>query len=311
MNLYEQQARNRRRTWLVMAVFVGLVLLLGLGFDAALTSAQGAIVPIGTVAALLYGSSTAAYSYFNGDRAVLASTRAVDLESAIAANPAHLPYRQLQNVVDEMAIAAGLPRPRVYVIADQDPNALATGRDPGHAVICVTTGLLHKLDRLELEGVVAHELSHIGNYDILLGSLVVVMVGIVTLLSDWIMRSYFWGGRRRRDDERGGQGAAILLVAGMLLALVAPLIAQLVRLAISRRREFLADASGALITRYPKGLADALRKLDADTDPLEAANKATAHMYIVNPLKGQGGMVNRLFSTHPPIGERIRALERM
>jgi len=166
------------------------------------------------------------------------------------------------------------------------------------------------MNRLELEGVVAHELSHIRNYDILLGSLVVVMVGVVTLLSDWIFRSFFWGGRRRRDNRGGGgQAQAILLIVALLLALLAPLVAQLVRLAISRRREFLADASAAMLTRYPKGLADALRKLDADSDPLEAANKATAHMYIVNPLRGDRGMVSRLFSTHPPVAERIRALE--
>jgi heat shock protein HtpX len=296
--IYEQIAANKRNSILLCALFVVFVAFLGWIFGQVSSMGNGGIA-LAVVIALFWTFG----SYYWSDRIVLAMSGARPLRKE--------EFPHLFHSVEGLSIAAGLPVPRVYVIEDSAPNAFATGRDPGHAVICVTTGLLHKLDRLELEGVVAHELSHIGNYDILLGSLVVVMVGIVTLLSDWIMRSYFWGGRRRRDDERGGQGAAILLVAGMLLALVAPLIAQLVRLAISRRREFLADASGALITRYPKGLADALRKLDADTDPLEAANKATAHMYIVNPLKGQGGMVNRLFSTHPPIGERIRALERM
>ena len=296
--IYEQIAANKRNSILLCALFVVFVAFLGWIFGQVSSMGNGGIA-LAVVIALFWTFG----SYYWSDRIVLAMSGARPLRKE--------EFPHLFHSVEGLSIAAGLPVPRVYVIEDSAPNAFATGRDPGHAVICVTTGLLHKLDRLELEGVVAHELSHIGNYDILLGSLVVVMVGIVTLLSDWIMRSYFWGGRRRRDDERGGQGAVILLGAGMLLALVAPLIAQLVRLAISRRREFLADASGALITRYPKGLADALRKLDADTDPLEAANKATAHMYIVNPLKGQGGMVNRLFSTHPPIGERIRALERM
>jgi heat shock protein HtpX len=212
--------------------------------------------------------------------------------------------------VEGLSIAAGIPKPRVYVIEDSAPNAFATGRNPGHAVVCVTTGLVQKLNRLELEGVIAHEMSHIKNYDILLGSLVVVMVGVVVLISDFILRTFIWGDRRRRSDG-GGQGATILIIVGLLLAVLAPIIAQLIRLAISRRREFLADAAGAMLTRYPKGLADALRKLDADREPLEAANKATAHMYIVNPLQEVRGVVNRMFSTHPTVADRIKALESM
>ena len=200
--------------------------------------------------------------------------------------------------------------PRCYVIDDTAPNAFATGRNPRTAVICVTTGLLGKMNRAELEGVIAHEMSHIKNLDIRLQTIVVVMVGVAALLSDWMLRSVLWGGGRRGGSRDKGAGA-ILAVVGLLLAAFSPIIAQLLQLAISRRREFLADADGAMLTRYPAGLASALRKIAADTEPLEAANKATAHLYIVNPLKDIKGAVNRMFSTHPPIEERIAALEKM
>ncbi|MEI6633891.1 MAG: zinc metalloprotease HtpX [Chlamydiota bacterium] len=296
--LYEQIAKNKRNSVILCILFIVFVAAMGWVFGQVSSIGNGGVV-LAMVIALVWTFG----SYYWSDRIVLAMSGARPLEKE--------EFPHLFHAVGGLAIAAGIPVPKVYVIEDSAPNAFATGRNPAHAVVCVTTGLLQKMDRLELEGVIAHELSHIGNYDILLGSLVVVMVGVVTLLSDWIMRSYFWGGRRRRDEDGGGQAAVILMIVGILLALLAPLIAQLVRLAISRKREFLADASGAMLTRYPKGLADALRKLDADPDPLEAANKATAHMYIVNPLKEYGGMVNRLFSTHPPIEERIRALEAM
>ncbi|MCC7243676.1 MAG: M48 family metallopeptidase [Acidobacteria bacterium] len=322
MNLYEQQARNRRRTWLVMAVFVGLVLLLGLGFDAALTSAQGAIVPIGTVAALLYGSSTAAYSYFNGDRAVLASTRPVDLESAIAANPAHLPYRQLQNVVDEMAIAAGLPRPRVYVIADQDPNALATGRDPDRASIAVTEGLLDVLDRDQLQGVIAHEMSHIRNYDIRLMTIVAALVGAVALLADWSARGWrlgALGGRRGSGSGRSREGGSaltiLILVVWLLAMIVAPLVARLLAMMVSRQREFLADASAAELTRNPGALADALEAIEARVEPTRAIHLGSAQLCIADPLgrpvNHRGGRWANLLGSHPPMPDRIAALRRM
>jgi heat shock protein HtpX len=221
-------------------------------------------------------------------------------------------YPYLYHTVEGLAIAAGVPSPHCYVIDDTAPNAFATGRNPKNAVICVTTGLLQKMNRLELEGVIAHEMSHIKYYDVLLQTVAVVMVGIVALLSDWMLRSFWWGGGRRRSRERsGGNAGAILLLVGIVLAILSPLIAQLIQLAISRRREFLADASGAMLTRYPAGLASALRKIAADPEPLEVANKATAHLYIVNPLKNVGGKVNKLFSTHPPIEERIAALEKM
>ncbi|MCJ7644374.1 MAG: M48 family metallopeptidase, partial [Candidatus Aminicenantes bacterium] len=203
--------------------------------------------------------------------------------------------------------------PRCYVIEDTAPNAFATGRNPQKSVICVTTGILEKLNRVELEGVIAHEMSHIKNYDVLLQTLVVVMAGVVALLSDWILRTFMWGGGRRRSSRDRGAGGAgmVLIVVGLVLALLSPLIATIIQLAISRKREFLADASGAMLTRYPAGLASALRKISADTEPLEAANKATAHLYIVNPLKDIKGAVNKLFSTHPPIEERIAVLEKM
>jgi heat shock protein HtpX len=226
-------------------------------------------------------------------------------------------YPYLYNVVEGLAIAAGIPKPRCYVIDDTAPNAFASGRNPENAVVVVTTGILKKLNRAELEGVIAHELSHIKNYDILVQTLAVVMVGVIVLLSDWILRTFLWGGGRRRrtsSEREGGNAGAVLVIVALALAILSPLFAQLLRLAVSRKREFLADADGALLTRYPPGLASALRKLSADTEPLEAANKATAHMYIVNPLKGQkhgGGAMARLFSTHPPIEERVAALEKM
>jgi heat shock protein HtpX len=297
--IYEQIAKNKRNSILLCILFIVFVGVMGWVFGQ-LTAMGNAGVVLALIIAVIWTFG----SYYYSDRIVLAISRARPLEKE--------EFPHLFHAVEGLAIAAGIPVPKVYVIDDSAPNAFATGRNPQHAVVCVTTGLLEKMNRVELEGVIAHELSHIKDYDILLGSLVVVMVGVVTLLSDWIFRSFLWGGaRRRRDENGGGQGAIILVLVGVLLAILAPIVAQLVRLAISRKRELLADASGAMITRYPQGLADALRKLDADTEPLEAANKATAHMYIVNPLKEHGGAFNRLFSTHPPIEERIKALEAM
>ena len=221
------------------------------------------------------------------------------------------PY--LYNVVDGLAIAAGIPAPRAYIIEDGAPNAFATGRDPQHAVICVTTGLLEKMNRLELEGVIAHEMSHIKNYDIRFMTMVTVLVGTVALLSDWLRRSFFWGGGRRssRRVATKGPAALIFVAVAILAAVLAPLLAKLIQLAISRQREYLADASGAMLTRYPEGLASALEKITADTEPLEVANKATEHLYIVNPLIEHRSMLNNLFSTHPPAEERIRRLRSM
>ncbi len=324
MNLYEHQAANRRRTWLVMIIFVGLVLVLGLGFDTASFSAQGVFIPIGTVAALLYGGGTATYSYFNGDRAVLASSKAVDLETAIAEAPARVELRQFQNVVDEMAIAAGLPRPKAFVVADADANAFATGRDPEHASIVVTEGLLKTLNREQLQGVVAHEMSHIRNYDIRVMTLVAALVGAVALLSDWAARGWRYGafsgrggGGSRSGGSKKGGGAMILvgLVVWLVAILVAPLVARLLATTVSRKREFLADATAAELTRNPGALADALEIIEAQATPTIAVKQGSAHLCIADPLgrpvNEKSGFWSDLFATHPPMRERIAALRGM
>jgi heat shock protein HtpX len=278
--------------------FVAFVIFIGWVFGK--TTVWGPAAPI--LAAVVAGVMAFA-GYYNSDKIVLSISR------ARPATKQEFPY--LHNTVEGLAIAAGLPVPKLYVIDDTAPNAFATGRNPEHSAIAVTTGLLQKLNRAELEGVIAHEMAHIADYDTLLMTLTVVMVGTVALVSDWTMRSFFWGGGRRRRDTGGGQAGAILLLVALALAILSPIIAQLIRLAISRRREFLADANSARLTRYPEGLASALEKLTLDREPLEAANKATAHLYIVNPLKDIGGTINGLFSTHPPIEKRIAALRAM
>ena len=298
--MYEQIARNKWKSAALVVFFVAFIFVLTWVFEEVTGWGKGGLVLAVVVSVLM-----AAGGYFASDKIVLAISKARPVTKE------EFPY--LYNVFEGLAIAAGIPAPRCYVIEDTAPNAFATGRDPKHAVLCVTTGILQKLNRVELEGVVAHEMSHIKNYDVRLQTVVVVMAGVVALLSDWILRSFMWGGGRRRSrDDRGSGGAgAILVIVGLALAIVAPLFAKIIQLAVSRKREFLADASGAMLTRYPAGLASALRKISADTEPLEAANKATAHLYIVNPLKNIKGAVNKLFSTHPPIEERIAALEKM
>jgi heat shock protein HtpX len=298
--MYEQISRNKWKSAAIILFFMAFIFLLTWFFEYVTGWGKG-----GLVLAVIVSMVLAAAGYYSSDKVVLTISRARPVTKE--------EYPYLYNVVEGLAIAAGVPAPPCYVIDDTAPNAFATGRNPQHAVICVTTGILEKLNRVELEGVVAHEMSHIKNYDVRLQTLVVVMAGIVALLSDWMLRSFFWGGGRRRGSrERGGGGAgAILIVVGLLLAVLSPLIATIIQLAVSRKREFLADASGAMLTRYPAGLASALRKISADTEPLKEANKATAHLYIVNPLKNVKGTVNKLFSTHPPIEERIAALEKM
>jgi len=298
--MYEQIARNKRRSFFLILFFFALIFVLTWVFGQMTELGTYALIPALGIALL-----TTFTSYYYSDRIALAVSRARPVSK--------VEYPYLYNVVEGLAIAAGIPKPRCYVINDTAPNAFASGRNPKNSVVVVTEGLLSKLNRVELEGVIAHELSHIKNYDILVQTLAVVMVGVIALLSDWIMRMFFWGGGRRKSSDRGksGNAGAIFLVVGLILAILSPLIAQLLRLAVSRKREFLADASAALMTRYPEGLASALKKLSADKEPLEAANKATAHMYIVNPLKAQKRGMNKLFSTHPPIEERIAALEGM
>ncbi|MGD8536714.1 MAG: zinc metalloprotease HtpX [Candidatus Aminicenantes bacterium] len=295
--MYEQIASNKRKSFFLILFFLGLIFALAWLFGE-LTN----LGPHGLILAVVIAVVMTFGSYYSSDKIVLAISRARPVEKK--------DYPHLYNVVEGLAIAAGLPKPRCYIIDDTAPNAFASGRNPKNSVIVVTTGLLQKLNRAELEGVIAHEMAHIKNYDILVQTLAVVMVGIVALLSDWILRTFLWGGRRRSSKD-GGNIGAIIVVVGLILAIFSPFIAQLIRLAVSRKREFLADANGAFLTRYPPGLASALRKLDADREPLEAANKATAHLYIVNPLKDIKGTVNKLFSTHPPIKERIAALEQM
>jgi heat shock protein HtpX len=225
----------------------------------------------------------------------------------------HDSNRELYHIVENLCITAGLPTPKIYIIDDTAPNAFATGRDPKHAVIAVTAGLLQKLDKTELEGVIAHELSHIGNRDILLATLVTVMVGMIVLLADWFRRWSFFGGRR--SNKESGQFGLIMMVVAIILSILAPLFAYLMQFAISRKREFMADADGALLTRYPEGLATALEKISADQEPLEVANRATAHLYIASPFKENAGQkinwLTKLFMTHPPVEERVAALRGM
>ena len=321
MNLYEQQAANRRRTWLVMFAFVAFLFLLGLGFDTFYLGEAGGVLPIGSLLALGVGSISALVSYFNGDRAVLLATGARPIaEVGASANEAEkLKLHQVDNVVDEMAIAAGLPRPRVYIVPDPDPNAFATGRGPGQSSIAVTRGLLDALDREELQGVIAHEMSHVRNLDVRLMTLVAALVGGVALLSDWARRGMWWGGgsrRRGRDEGRGGGlGGVLFFILWLVAILLAPLLAQLLAMMVSRQREYLADASGAELTRNPMGLAQALEKIDAAVAPTQAINHGSAHLCIADPLGRQmnlkEGFVSDLFASHPPMAARIAALKQM
>ena len=320
MNLYEQQAKNRHRTWLIIGAFIALLLLLGIGFDTFFFNVAGGFVPVGSLAALAIGSISALVGYYSGDRAVLLSTGAQPIaDVAASANAAEkLKLRQLDNVVDEMAIAAGLPRPPVYLVPDPDPNAFATGRGPGHASIAVTRGLLDVLDREELQGVIAHEMSHIRNLDVRVMTIVAALVGGVALISDWAGRGMWWGGARRRDDdEREGSGlSGIVFFAVWLVAIIlAPLLAQALAMMVSRRREYLADASGAELTRNPIGLAHALEKIDAAVAPTRSIGQGSAHLCIADPLGRQmnlrEGFWPDLFASHPPMAARIAALRQM
>ena len=298
LSIYDAAAANRWRTVVLIAVFTAIIALLGY-FVGEYFAPGGGLAALPFAFALAVGSGLA--SYFAGDQIILAQSRAREI------GPDQ--EKVLHDVVESLALGLGIPTPKLYVIEDSAPNAFATGRDPRHASVAVTRGLLDKMDRTELEGVIAHELSHVGNRDIRVMLLVTILVGTVALLADWMWRSFFWtrGGRRERD----GGGNAIIAVIAIALALLTPIIATLIQLAVSRQREYLADASGALLTRYPSGLASALRKIAADPEPLEVANKATASLYIANPLKDAPAFFDHLFDTHPPIEERIRRLEAM
>jgi heat shock protein HtpX len=301
---YSQESANRRRSVLLVLVVALLLGALGfaIGYGTSGEVSAGLFVTAGAVVLALVLSVG---SYFAGDKLVLGASGAkeVDLSSA----------PQLMNVVQEIAIAANVPMPKVYVIDDTAPNAFATGRDPKHASIAITTGLLQKLDREELQGVIGHELSHVRNLDIRFALLVAVLVGSVALLADFFLRFTFWGGgRRSRDDRGGGNGLqAIVFILAIVLAILAPIAARLVQLAVSRQREYLADASSVELTRNPHGLERALAKISSDREVLEVANRATQHLYFTNPIKKFEERSSSMFSTHPPIVDRINRLRQL
>ena len=300
VSMYEAQAQNRWRTVLLIFFFTLIVVAIAFVFGdifGGSSSAGVVFIPV----AIAFSAGSSLLSYFAGDKLVLAQSHAQEVPEG--------EEKVLRDVVETLALGLGIPTPKLYVIEDPAPNAFATGRDPQHASVAVTRGLLETMDRSELEGVIAHELSHVGNRDIRVMLLVTVLVGTVALLSDWLLRSMWCGGRSRDRNSSGGGG--ILLLVGVVLAILTPIIATLIQLAVSRQREYLADASGAFLTRYPEGLASALRKIAADQHVLSVANKATASLYIANPLKDHPFGFDGLFDTHPPIEERIKRLEAM
>lgn len=301
--MYELISRNKRNSWfLLIAIFI-LACAIGYLFGAAMGDPNAAI-GLGFIAGMI-AILSALFSYFAGPSIVMSVSRAKKIEKK--------DHPQLWNVVEELSIASGVPVPEIYIIEDTAPNAFATGRSPKNAKVAITTGLLSKLDRDELQGVMAHELSHIQNYDILFATLVTVLIGMIALLCDFFLRSFRYNarGHGRNSSSKGGGGQALILILALVLAILAPLAAKLVQLAISRQREYLADASGALLTRYPEGLARALTKISQDQEVLEAANRATAPLYIVNPIKSFEKRAQGLFSTHPPIKDRIERLRNM
>lgn len=301
MTAYTEISANRTKTWIIMLLFAFFITFVVFVFTRALGLQGPSALSFSGVALIIAGIINF-ISYYNSDKIVMAISRAKQIQKKD--NPT------LFRTVENLCIASGVPTPKIYIIDDSAPNAFATGRDPEHAAIAFTTGILEKLNKLELEGVAAHELSHVGNYDTRLMTIVSILVGMVALLADFFLRISFYS-REDRDDNGGN---AIFMVIGLLMAILAPIVATLIQLAISRKREFLADASGALLTRNPEELASALIKISNDPDPLEVANKATAHLYIANPFKDTHKGVSlfaNLFNTHPPIAERVKALRAM
>jgi len=295
--LYQDSDANKRKTWILMSSFFILVILIGYAISWYFNS------QIILIIAVLFSFISSFVSYWWSDKIVLGMSNAKLVD--------HDNGREIYHLVENLCIAAGLPLPKIYIIEDSAPNAFATGRDPEHAAIALTTGILAKLDKAELEGVIAHELSHIGNRDILISTIATVLVGTVVLITDFATRSAIFGGHRDGDDNSNNNIVGFVII--LVLSILAPLSAQLLQLAVSRKREFLADASGALLTRYPEGLARALEKISSDREPLEVANRATAHMYIVSPLKGdehnkKTSWLTKAFMTHPPIEERVARL---
>jgi len=297
-SVYTQQSSNVAKTYLLMGLF--LVVIVGLGWAVSLYYNSPVLLYIAIIFSVLMNIA----SYWWSDKIVLSISRARPVKRE--------EFFDFYTVTENLAVTAGLPTPKIYVIDDPAPNAFATGRDKNHAIVCATTGLLQKLDRPELEGVIAHELSHIGNRDILLMSAVVVLVGFVSIISNIFLRTSFLGGGRRSNDREGNAGG-VLAIIGVALIILSPIIATLIKLAISRRREYLADASGALLTRYPEGLARALEKIASYNMPMKTASTATAHLFIANPFSQQnmGQAISNLFNTHPPITERIKILRDM
>ncbi|MFY9462250.1 MAG: M48 family metallopeptidase [Candidatus Sungiibacteriota bacterium] len=294
--IYTQIDKNTRRTWLMMGLFFILIILIGWVFSQVYGN------PVILYGAVIFSIAMNFASYWYSDKLVLAISRAKPIEKKDAP--------ELYRIVENLTITAGLPMPKIYILEERALNAFATGRDAKHAVVAVTRGLLERLDKNELEGVLAHELSHIGNRDMLVSTVAVVLVGFIAMLSDFFLRFTFFSSHRRDNEGKGGN---VLMLIGVALAILAPLIASLMRLAISRRREFLADASGVLLTRYPEGLINALKKISSDPAQLSVANHATAHLFIANPFKARDGVdfLTKIFMTHPPIKERIQALERV
>lgn len=314
-NIYDQQAHNKRVTLVLMIGFILFLGFIGFGFDTFyLGTIEGDFfLPIGTLIAICVGLFSAIWSLQGGASAVLSSTHAVPADPSIPAQ------KQLLNVVEEMSIAAGLPKPQVFIVPDPDPNAFATGKDPQNSAIAVTQGLLDSLNRDELQGVIAHEMSHIRNYDIRLMTVIAAMIGAILLLSDWAGRGMFWGGGRRRSRSSGGSAggaiALVLIVLWLIGLILAPLISQIMAMAVSRKREYFADASGAELTRNPLALASALQKLEDASAPTESIKRGAAHLCIVDPvgrkMNAKEGFAAELFGSHPPISKRIMWLKAM
>lgn len=294
--MYNQVDSNKRKTAVLISIFIAFVVALGYFLDWYYDGGYSILA-----ISILISMVMSLVSYFSADKLALMSTGARRITKE------DNPY--LYRIVENLCIASGLPTPKVHIIDSPALNAFATGRNPEHASIAVTTGLMNALENEELEGVIAHELSHVKNYDILVMTVVVVLAGAVALLGDFFWRAHWFGGGRRDNDRGGGQAGAILMIIGVVFLILSPIIAELIKLAISRKREYLADASGALLTRYPEGLARALEKIAASHAPLPTASAATAHLFISNPLKGKS--ISSWFSTHPPIEERIKKLREM
>ncbi len=296
--LYNIADSNVRKTWFLITFFLVFVILLGWLFSYVLNNQ--AILYI----AVIFSVLTSISSYWYSDKIVLASTNAAPIEKSD--NP------ELYRIVENLCIAAGLPMPKIYILNEAQPNAFATGRDEKHAVVAVTKGLLSKLEKNEIEGVIAHELSHIRNKDMLLETVVVVLAGVIAIVSNLFIRVSFFGGEKRDNDRNSGMDIIFILLA-VVAAILAPIAATIIQLAVSRNREFLADASGALLTRYPEGLAKALEKIASDSSPLRKASSSNAHLFIASPFRGKqaASWFNKLFMTHPPVEERIAALRGM